>query len=372
MTTPTNPRFSDLTTIGVGGPASDFREVTTLSDLVEASRDAWASDDPWLVCGGGSNLLVADDGFDGVVIAPRTSGIRVRDTRGAAVIVEVDAGVEWDALVEESVANGWGGLEALSGIPGRVGAAPVQNIGAYGSDFADVAVAVSFLDEGAEAPVVVPSGTCGFGYRASVFKSGRAGVVTSVTVALSVGGFSAPIAYPQLADHLGVPLGSRVPGAEVREAVLALRRSKGMVFDPADQDSHGCGSFFINPVVDSSVLSTLPTDAPFWHTGSSDERPTVVPLDALGSTDLPASSSTPSSEVKLSAAWLISRAGISRGFALPGSGAAVSSKHSLAIVNRGTASAADVAELARFIQTRVASEFGVLLQPEPRFVGIEL
>lgn len=358
--------------MGVGGPISDFREAASTEELIETSVDVWQSGEPWIVCGGGSNLVVADDGFDGVVIAPRSNGIRVVDERGARVVVEVDAGVEWDSLVEQAVANNWGGIEALSGIPGRVGAAPIQNIGAYGNEFADIAVSIRFLDEGATESVPIAAAACGFAYRASVFKAGRAGVVTSVTIDLDAGGYSAPIAYGQLADRLGVPLGSRIPGVDVRAAVLELRRSKGMVFDPVDADTHGCGSFFVNPIVAAETLATLPLGVPYWPSApaSPSERPTIISLDNLGQVDLPGPATTVAAPVKLSAAWLIERAGIRRGFCLPGSNAAVSSKHTLAITNRGGCSADDVVELARYIQTRVASEFGVVLQPEPQLIGV--
>lgn len=374
MTSSSTPRFADFTTIGVGGSATEWRELRSTSTIVSAAREVWASGDPWLVCGGGSNLLVADEGFDGVVLVPRSDTVRVVDDRGARVVVEVDAGVAWDDFVAESVSRGWGGVEALSGIPGRVGAAPIQNIGAYGSEFSDLAVSVRFLEEGAEEPVEISAAACGFGYRSSIFKHDRSGVIVSVRLVVDAGGFSAPIRYAQLADRLGVPLGSRIPAGEVREVVLALRRSKGMVFDPEDPDTHGCGSFFVNPIVEARVLSSLPAGVPSWPTTPGlTESPVVLPLPVADSAWVkPRKSSPHPALVKLSAAWLIQNAGIDRGFRLPGSGAAVSSKHTLAITNRGAASAKDVIELARYIQTRVASEFGVLLQPEPRFVGVEL
>lgn len=372
MTFASAPRFADLTTMGVGGPSDDYREVHSTPDLIATAQEVWASGEQWLVCGGGSNLLVSDEGFDGVVIAPRSQGIRVVDELGPQVIVQVDAGVEWDALVEHAVATGWGGIEALSGIPGRVGAAPIQNIGAYGSEFASVAVGVEFLDEGSEKAATVAAVECAFGYRTSAFKEGRVGIVTSVTLALDVGGYSAPIAYAQLSDKLGVPLGSRIEAGRVREAVLALRRSKGMVFDPSDPDTHGCGSFFVNPVVSADMLALLPSGTPYWRQPVEENQSTVIPLDALATVDVPQRVETAPSSVKLSAAWLIEHAGIGRGFSLPGSGAAVSPKHTLAITNRGSATAADVVELAGYIQTRVASEFGVVLQPEPRLVGLSL
>lgn len=362
--------LSALTTIGVGGPAL-VCEAATTEELVALARDVWRSGEPWIVCGGGSNMVVSDFGFDGVVLAPRSRGVRVLDDRGGEIVVEVDAGFPWDGFVAESVARGWGGAEALSGIPGLVGAAPIQNIGAYGTEFAQFAGAVLFLDALSGRCEWIRVEDCGFGYRSSVFKAGRDGVVLAVQMRLRAGGYSAPVAYGQLADRLGVPLGSRVPGAEVREAVLGLRRAKGMVFDPGSADTRGCGSFFVNPIVDATVLSALPSGAPHWPVDPHDEPPVRLPLDGSAGIDLPPRPQPGRIAVKLSAAWLIERAGISKGFRLPGSRAAISSVHTLAITNRGGASAADVLELARFVQTRVASEFGVVLQPEPRLVGVE-
>jgi UDP-N-acetylmuramate dehydrogenase len=292
----------------------------------------------------------------------------------------VQAGEPWDELVALTVRNGWSGIEALSGIPGSTGAAPVQNIGAYGQELESALVGVEFLDDASDEIVYLTRQELGLGYRTSVLKRGRIGVVLSVDLELADGAvpgaigapLSAPVAYAQLADALGVPLGSRVPVAELRRAVLALRSSKGMVLDPADPDSVSSGSFFTNPIVSEGFARTLPANAPRWPQAPL-EADTVmdIPLGGVHPLDVPPLA-TAEYTVKLSAAWLIENAGIRRGFALPGSGAAISSKHTLAIINRGGATAADVAQLASFIQSRVQSEFGVVLQPEPVMVGLSL
>jgi UDP-N-acetylmuramate dehydrogenase len=236
-------------------------------------------------------------------------------------------------------------------------------------------VAIDFLDFDSGEVLTLPAAELGLGYRSSALKSGRLGVVLSLELALGDdAGLSEPIAYAQLASALGVELGARVPLAAVRDAVLTLRASKGMVWDPADPDSVSAGSFFTNPIVSEGFARRLPAGAPRFPT--EPEPPArVLPLGAdISAADVPSPARPASGEyrVKLSAAWLIERAGITRGFSLPGSGAAISSKHTLAIVNRGSATAADVAQLAGYVQTRVEAEFGVRLQPEPVLVGLEL
>lgn len=422
--------FAELTTMRVGGPVARLVEAVSEAELVEAVRELRAADEPWLLLGGGSNLIVGDDGFDGTVLRLASRGIQRRDAPDG-VLLRVQAGEDWDALVALAVGEGWSGIEALSGIPGRVGAAPVQNIGAYGQELSDVLVAVDVLDPQTGELRRMPAAELELGYRTSVFKRGLAGVVAAVELRLAAasapgsdgrraaapapgewtqihcgesgqGGsapthrgdaaLGAPIAYQQLADALGMPLGGRTPLAEVRRAVLALRAGKGMVLDPADPDSVSAGSFFTNPIVSESFARALPADAPRWSL-ATEEPDLVVPLvgeapDGASSAELGLAvaaavlddaardrSRRQSAEprlVKLSAAWLIERAGIHRGFALPGSRAAISDKHTLAITNRGGAAASDVAQLARFVQGRVQAEFGVLLQPEPRLVGLEL
>ncbi|MFZ6992426.1 UDP-N-acetylmuramate dehydrogenase [Curtobacterium sp. RRHDQ66] len=333
--------FAELTTLRVGGPAGRLLVAETTDELVAHTRDAWA-DDEWLVVGGGSNLLVADAGFDGTVVLVRTRGVEHESTADG-VTVRVAAGEPWDAFVASTVDNGWTGLEALSGIPGTVGASPVQNIGAYGVELSDVLTRVEFLDAATGERTWVPAAELALGYRTSTLKHGRRGVVLTVEFALGTdteGGV--PVRYAQLAGSLGVALGDRVDPAVVRSTVLGLRASKGMVLDAEDPDTWSAGSFFTNPIVSAGFAESLPTDAPRWPAGE---------------------------DVKLSAAWLIEHAGVHRGYALAGSHAAISSKHTLALTNRGDATAAQVAELARYVQLTVLNRFGVSLVPEPVVVG---
>jgi len=369
--------LADLTTLGIGGPAASLLQPATRDELIAQTLATWGSPEDWLLLGGGSNVVIADEGFDGVVIRVATRGMTATRVEGSArpVRLTVEAGEPWDAVVAHAVANGWSGIEALSGIPGSAGAAPVQNIGAYGQELASSLVSIDFLDFDTGQVVKIPAPELGLGYRTSALKRGRLGLVVSLELALaddpSAGsgrraGLSQPIAYAQLASALGVRIGDRVPVGELRAAVLELRGSKGMLWDPADPDSASAGSFFTNPVVTETFARGLPADAPRWPT-APEEAARVLPLGSdiphiVGGEYL----------VKLSAAWLIEKAGISRGFAIPGSRAAISGKHTLAIVNRGGATAADVVQLAGYIQTRVLAEFGVILQPEPVLVGVQL
>lgn len=335
------PVFADLTTLRVGGPAARVLTATTTDELVDHVTAAWG-DDEWLVLGGGSNLLVADDGFDGTVVLVRTTGVE-HTADAAGVTVRVAAGEPWDAFVASTVDNGWTGLEALSGIPGTVGAAPVQNIGAYGVELSDVLTRIEFLDASTGERTWVPAAELALGYRTSTLKHGRRGVVLTVEFRLGVADDAGvPVQYAQLAGSLGVELGDRVAPAAVRAEVLRLRASKGMVLDGDDHDTWSAGSFFTNPIVSAAFAESLPTDAPRWPAGD---------------------------DVKLSAAWLIEHAGVHRGYAVPGSRAAISSKHTLALTNRGGATAAQVAELARYVQVTVLNRFGVSLVPEPVVVG---
>lgn len=363
--------FSELTTTKVGGEAREFVQATTVEQLVEAAHDAWDAGEPWLVFGGGSNLIVADDGFDGTAIHVLTKGIDHIGIDGDEIALRVQAGESWDGLVAQTVAAGLGGLEALSGIPGSVGAAPVQNIGAYGQELSDTLVAIDFLDYLTGETTRIPAPDLGLGYRMSAMKQGRQGIVLAIEVKLRRGGLSAPIAYAQLARELGAEAGDTRPVADVRQAVLRLRASKGMVLSDADPDSVSTGSFFTNPIVSARFAATLPADAPRWSL-EPEVADTVIPLDRPELLEQLAPSTPTDAQVKLSAAWMIERSGITRGFALPGSRAAISSKHTLAIVNTGGATAAEIAELARYVQTRVMGEFGVLMQPEPVLVGLSL
>ncbi|TQL45061.1 UDP-N-acetylmuramate dehydrogenase [Homoserinimonas aerilata] len=364
--------FSELTTTRVGGAARLMVETTDADSLVAAVRDAWESGEPWLVFGGGSNLLVADDGFDGTAVHVGNRGIQQIGSDDASVTLRVQAGEPWDALVAFSVENGLAGIEALSGIPGASGAAPIQNIGAYGQEVADTLEAIDYLDYLSGELTRIPASELELGYRMSAMKKGRQGVVVAIELRLGRGGLSEPIGYAQLASALSVSLGERRPVAEVREAVLRLRASKGMVLSDADPDSVSTGSFFTNPIVGERFAASLPATAPRWSL--EPELPDrVVPLEQSALLDEARPLATAADrQVKLSAAWLIENSGIRRGFSLPGARAAISSKHTLALVNTGGATAAQVAELARFVQSRVLNEFGVLLQPEPVLVGLEL
>lgn len=381
----------------MGGPIGRLVTATTPDELVAHVREAEASGGPWMVLGGGSNVLVGDDGFPGTVVRIATRGIEVHpgDDEGT-VRLRVQAGENWDELVAFTVTRGYSGLEALSGIPGSVGASPVQNIGAYGQEVSDALIGIEFLDEGADEPRFMSADELELGYRTSVLKQGLRGVVVSVEFALhdttaerEVLGepVGRPVAYAQLAQALGVQLGDRVPVARVREAVLAVRSGKGMVLDPDDPDSVSAGSFFTNPIVSEHVARTLPGDAPRWYL-EPDEPDEVTPLAELEArspldaflahqaeveqAEQRADAAPDEPLVKLSAAWLIEHSGIRRGFALPGSRAGISTKHTLALTNRGGASAEEIAQLARFVQGRVQAEFGITLHPEPVLIGLEL
>jgi UDP-N-acetylmuramate dehydrogenase len=333
-------QLSQLTTLRVGGPADTLVTPTTREELVDAALAAWADADEWLVLGGGSNVVIGDEGFPGTVIHVGSRGIRRLE--GEGVLLSVEAGEPWDGLVAHAVEQGWSGIEALSGIPGSCGAAPIQNIGAYGQELSDVLVAIEFLDYVTGGRERIPAEELGLGYRTSAIKEGRQGVVLAIELRLDESPVG-PIRYPQLATALGV---ESAPIADIRAGVLGLRRAKGMVLDPDDPDSVSCGSFFTNPIVGENFARSLPPETPQWLVDDTD--------------------------VKLSAAWLIEQAGITKGFRLPGSRVAISSKHTLAITNRGDGTAAEVGELARYIRAMVLARFGLSLQPEPVAVGVEL
>jgi UDP-N-acetylmuramate dehydrogenase len=337
----------------VGGPASRALDVESEDDLIETVRAADDAGEPLLVLGGGSNVLVDDAGFDGVVVRDRRRTIVTTDSYVCAgASVTVSAGQPWDDVVLRAVSEGWVGIEALSGIPGSTGATPVQNVGAYGQQISDVLAAVRVWDRGAGRIRTLTFGDLAFGYRNSVLKRSLADfgptpryVVLDVNLQLRFGDMSAPIRYPELARRLGVEVGKRAPATEVRETVLELRRSKGMVLDPDDHDTWSAGSFFTNPVLDAAGDAALPEDAPRY------------PAEGGG--------------VKTSAAWLIERAGFGKGFGLPGP-AALSTKHTLALTNRGDATAAELLALARTVRDGVRAAFGIELVAEPVLVGCSL
>lgn len=350
MTEPsTAPALRDRTTLRLGGPARSWVTATTEAELVEAVSAADAAGEPVLVLGGGSNLVVADEGFDGTVVEVGTRGV-VADHEGddptcGGVLVTVAAGEPWDPFVAHAVERGWVGLEALSGIPGSVGATPVQNVGAYGQEVAQTVARVRVWDRRLRGVRTFAAADCGFAYRHSRFKAdpGRH-VVLDVTFQLAVGSLGAPVGYAELARTLGVEVGQRAPLPAVREAVLGLRRGKGMVLDAADHDTWSAGSFFTNPLVAPDVV---PDGAPAWPAD-----------DGL---------------VKTSAAWLIEHAGFAKGFAVrPDAAARLSSKHTLALTNRGAARTADLLELARAVRDGVRDAYGITLVNEPVLVGCEL
>lgn len=350
-----DPLLSELTTMGVGGPARRMLVANTHTELLEFARELSSEDESWCILAGGSNSLFRDDGFAGTVLVVRSAGIEELQDDDSRVTLRVQAGHNWDEFVAYAVDRGLSGVEALSGIPGSVGAAPIQNIGAYGQEVSSALKSVEFFDTETGEVLELPVEELELGYRDSIFKRGRHGVIVSVVFTLhrdagAEVALSQPVQYAQLATALGVELGTRVPIQDVRAQVLALRSAKGMVYSPDDLDSHGAGSFFMNPVVSEAFARQLPDSAPRWPAGEVDGVPVV----------------------KLSAAWLIEHAGIQKGYALPGSAAALSTKHSLAITNRGGATAEQVAELARFIATRVLSDTGILLLPEPVSYGLEL
>ena len=368
-------RISDLTTLAVGGEMGHYHLLSSKKKAITTICSVWDSGDDWMVLGGGSNLVVSDEGFPGHVLHVAWKGRKGTRQKDGSVLLTVQAGEDWDDLVAHTVQAGLQGLESLSGIPGTVGASVIQNIGAYGYEISDVLDGIEFLDYADREQKTLTQDELGLGHRTSDLKTGdRQGVVLAVTFRVHPSNKSRPIAYGQVADALGVELGDTAPLATLRETLLSLRRSKGMVVDADDPDSRSVGSFFLNPVVTERFAHSLPADAPKWLLDAPTD--TAVPLDqedSQGNSDAQGSSAESSEAmVKLSAAWLIENSGIPKGFQLPGGNARVSTKHTLAITNPGGASAEDLGSLARYIRTQVANTFGVSLQPEPTLVGIPL
>jgi UDP-N-acetylmuramate dehydrogenase len=369
-------RLAELTTLRTGAAPERMQEAHTTEGLVEALRDTWSRGDDWFVLGGGSNLFVGDEPFEGTVIRVLTEGIEELPSPHAGRIrLRAQAGHGWDALVAYAVEHGYAGLEAMSGIPGTVGAAPVQNIGAYGQEIQETLVEVELIDESTGEISTVPASELGLGFRTSVLKHHygsvpeRRAVILSATVDLVVAG-ERVVRGEQLRRALGLSDDTPVPLAWVRDRILATRASKGMLLDENDPDTHGVGSFFQNAIVPEGVARALPPECPRWPVSPDLDAVTVIPLATYeGLVEAPRREPT---DVKVSAAWLIEQAGIRKGFKLPRSRASVSTKHALALTNRGGASAAEVAQLARFIQSRVHAEFGLVLQPEPVLVDVEL
>ncbi len=338
--------LAPYTTLGLGGRAKRFVRVLHLDELRDAL--AAAGDDPVLFLGGGSNLVVRDSGFPGLVIQLGIDKVRVTKTsmRARDAVVVASAGVVWDDFVAEMIAAGYAGLECLSGIPGLVGATPMQNVGAYGQEVADTIVFVRALDRQTGDVVEIDGKDCGFGYRTSRFRGSDRHVIVEVGFALASNKLSAPIKYAELAKALGIPEGERAPLQLVRDTVIRLRRGKGMVLDPDDPESRSAGSFFTNPIVD---------------------EPTRIGFESrLGGAKYP---SWPASGgmTKLAAGWLIERAGFAKGYTRGRVG--ISHKHALALVNRGGGTATELLALAQEIQDGVAERLGVALHPEPIIVG---
>jgi UDP-N-acetylmuramate dehydrogenase len=334
-------RLSQLTTLRLGGPPARMVEARSEGELAELVRSAY---EPLLVLAGGSNVVVADSGFPGTVVRVLTRGVRRDGDR-----LEVQAGEPWDDLVADCVSRGLQGFECLSGIPGSTGATPIQNVGAYGQEVAETVESVRVLDRASGQISELSAAECGFTYRSSIFKHRDRHVVLAVTFRMRDSDVSGPLRYADLARALEVPVGGSAPLADVREAVLGLRRRKGMVIDPGDPDSVSAGSFFTNPILEAESFARLQARA--------------------GAAGSPPAFPEPDVRIKTSAAWLIERAGFSRGY---GNGrVGISTKHTLALVNRGGASAAELVALAREIAGGVRERFGVTLAPEPVFVGLD-
>ncbi|MEV6232983.1 UDP-N-acetylmuramate dehydrogenase [Saccharopolyspora shandongensis] len=348
--------LAGYTTLRLGGPAADLVVAHHPDDLTAAVRAADSAGQRLLVLGGGSNVVVADEGFAGHVVRIATKGRQYDSVGDGLVQLTAEAGEDWDEVVADTVRQGLGGLECLSGIPGLTGATPVQNVGAYGVEVSELLVSVDLLDRATGRVRTVPADELGLAYRTSVLKHSDAAVVLRARFLLRDGGRSAPIRYAELARTLGVEPGGQVDVAAAREAVLALRRGKGMVLDPADHDTWSAGSFFTNPIVEADdvpeVLSRIGAEI------GPDQRIPQYPADG--------------GRTKLSAAWLIERAGFVKGHPGPGGRVGLSTKHTLALTNRGAATTRDLLLLAREVRDGVRVAFGVSLAPEPVLVDCSL
>jgi UDP-N-acetylmuramate dehydrogenase len=351
--------LSGLTTMRVGGPAQRLVTVETTDELVDAIRAVDDADDPMLVIAGGSNLVIADEGFAGSVVRIATTGITVEPSGpDGEVSIRVAAGEIWDDVVARAVAEGWSGIETLSGIPGCAGATPIQNVGAYGQEVAQTISQVRVWDRREQDVHIFANADCRFTYRQSLFKGEPRYVVLDVVFRLGLTRLSSPVVYADLASALGIEAGQQVPLEDARAAVMAQRRQRGMVLDAADHDTWSCGSFFTNPIMSAGSYAVL-QDRAQARLGAVN-GPVLVPrFDA------------PEALVKTSAAWLIDKAGFTKGFGLPGP-AALSTKHTLAVTNRGGATTSDILGLARAVRDGVHNAFGVSLVNEPVLVGTSL
>lgn len=335
--------LNKYTSLRVGGPAKSIINVSTEEEIIAAIEAA--GDSAILIIGGGSNVLVSDQGFDGTVIHIANNQAESEVDACSGATLTIGAGENWDEFVRTTISRGFAGLETLSGIPGTVGAAPIQNIGAYGHEVSEFITRVRTYDREAKAVKTFTNSECEFEYRNSIFKRtpGRY-IVLSVQFQIRRGETSTPITYAELAKKLGIEVGEKAPVVDVRTSVMELRAAKGMLLNPDDKDSWSAGSFFTNPIVSADIASALPEGAPKWLL--TDGR------------------------IKTSAAWLIEHSGIDKGHAH--GGARVSTKHVLALTNSGDATAEDLIELAREVRTAVQAKFGITLEPEVNLVGISL
>jgi len=335
--------LSKYTSLRVGGPATKIVQVSTEAQIIAAIEEA--GDTPVLIMGGGTNVLIADKGFDGTVIRISNNSVQAEVDACSGATLTIGAGEDWDVFVQTTINSGFAGLETLSGIPGTVGAAPIQNIGAYGHEVSEFITRVRTYDRELKEIYTFTNSQCEFTYRNSYFKAhpGRY-VVLDVQFQLRIGEFSAPITYLELSKKLGIEPGDKAPVAATRTAVLELRASKGMLLSPDDHDSWSAGSFFTNPIISQQAADALPDAAPKW------------PLN--------------DGRVKISAAWLIENAGMHKGDEV--GGARISTKHVLALTNSGDATAADIAELAKRARDQVKSIFGITLEAEVNLIGIEI
>jgi len=337
--------LSNFTTLKVGGPANKIVHAHTEDELVEFVKAADEAGEKVLILGGGSNLLISDAGFAGTVIRVESKGNALDYDACSGGMIEVSAGEDWDKFVALTIEKGVADLESLSGIPGTVGGAPIQNIGAYGHEVSETIARVKAYDRRKGEITTFTNEQCQFSYRNSVFKA-EAGryVVLNVTFQLRKGEQSLPITYSELAKFLSINIGDRAPVAEVRNAVLKLRARKGMLIDSSDMNSNSAGSFFVNPILSKEMADKLPSDAPRWP--QADGR------------------------VKTSAAWLMEHAGVNKGEKL--AGAQISNKHVLALTNSGDATAGDIVKLAKMARAKVFEKFGVKLEAEVQLVGVDL
>ncbi len=333
----------DYTSLRVGGPAKKFVEVGTEAEIIAAIEAA--GDTPILIIGGGTNILVADSGFEGTVIRIKSHSMQSEIDACSGATLTIGAGENWDEFVATTINRGFAGLETLSGIPGSVGAAPIQNIGAYGHEVSEFITRVRTYDRQAKGLKTFTNSECEFSYRNSHFKAhpGRY-VVLDVQFNLRSGELTTAITYAELAKKLGIEVGEKAPIVETRKAVLELRAAKGMLLNPTDRDSWSAGSFFTNPIVSKEIAEKLPEGAPKWPTSDG--------------------------KVKTSAAWLIENSGVHKGDSH--GGARVSTKHVLALTNAGNATATDIAELAKSAQKSVFEKFGITLEAEVNLIGITL